>query len=58
VLEADALDRLGMVSLWLAGLALISLAVSAVGGMIGTPEEAPIESITRTASYRDFKRAS
>jgi hypothetical protein len=56
--EADALDRLGMVSLWLAGLALISLAVSAVGGMIGTPEEALIESTTRTESYHDFRRAS
>jgi hypothetical protein len=57
-LEADALDRLGMVSLWLAGLALISLAVSAVGGMIGTPGEILIESTTRTESYRDIRRAS
>jgi hypothetical protein len=57
-LEADALDRLGMVSLWLAGLALISLAVSAVGGMVGTPEQTLIESTTRTESYRDFRRAS
>jgi hypothetical protein len=57
-LEADALDRLGMVSLWLAGLALISLGVSAVGGMVGTPEEALLESITQTESYRDIRRAS
>lgn len=56
-LEAEALDRLGMVSLWLAGLALMSLAVSAVGGMIGTQEEASIESTTRTESYRDMRRA-
>jgi hypothetical protein len=57
-LEADALDRLGLVSLWLAGLALISLGVSAVGGMVGTPEEALLESITQTESYRDIRRAS
>jgi hypothetical protein len=57
-LEADALDRLGMVSLWLSGLALISLAVSAIGGMVGTPEEALVESTTRTESYRDIRRAS
>jgi hypothetical protein len=57
-LEADALDRLGMVSLWLAGLALISLAVSAVGGMIGAPEHTLIESTTSTESYRDIRRAS
>lgn len=58
VLEADALDRLGMVSLWLAGLALVSLAVSAIGGMIGTPEEASIESTTTTELYREIRRAS
>lgn len=57
VLEADALDRLGMVSLWLAGLALISLAVSAIGGMIGIPEEALIESTATTEFYRDIRRA-
>ncbi len=56
-LEADALDRLGMVSLWLSGLALISLAISVIGGILGTPEEALIESAARTASYRDIRRA-
>jgi hypothetical protein len=56
-LEADALDRLGMVSLWLAGLALISLAVSAVGGMIGVPEETWFESSERTATSRAIRRA-
>ena len=57
-LEADALDRLGMVSLWLSGLALISLAVSVIGGIIGTPEEALIDSTTETNFYRDIRRAS
>jgi hypothetical protein len=57
-LEAEALDRLGMVSLWLAGLALMSLAVSVIGGMIATPEEAFVESTTRPESYRDIRRAS
>jgi len=57
-LEADALDRLGMVSLWLSGLALISLAVSVIGGIIGTPEEALIESAAETDFYRDIRRAS
>ena len=56
-LEADALDRLGMVSLWLSGLALISLAISVIGGILGTPEEALIESAARTESYRDIRRA-
>ena len=57
-LEADALDRLGMVSLWLSGLALTSLAVSVIGGIIGTPEEALIESTTKAESYLDIRRAS
>ena len=57
-LEAEALDRLGMVSLWLSGLALISLAVSAVGGIIGTPEEVSVESMTRMESYGDIRRVS
>jgi hypothetical protein len=47
-----------MVSLWLSGLALISLAVSAIGGMVGTPEEALVEPTTRTESFRTVRRAS
>lgn len=46
-----------MVSLWLSGLALISLAISVIGGILGTPEEALIESAARTESYRDIRRA-
>ena len=57
-LGAEALDRLGMIALWLSGLALISLVISAIGGMIGTPDEVLVDSTTRTESYRDMRRAS
>lgn len=57
-LGAEALDRLGMIALWLSGLALISLVISAIGGMIGTPDEILVDSTTRTESYRDMRRAS
>lgn len=57
-LGAEALDRLGMIALWLSGLALISLVVSAIGGMMGTPDEVLVDSTTRTESYRDVRRAS
>jgi len=57
-LGADALDRLGMLALWLSGLGLISLAMSAIGGMVGTAEDALLESTTHTESYRDIRRAS
>ena len=57
-LGAEALDRLGMIALWLSGLALISLVISAIGGMMGTPDEVLVDSTTRTESYRDMRRAS
>lgn len=57
-LGAEALDRLGMIALWLSGLALISLVVSAIGGMMGTPDEVLVDSTARTESYRDMRRAS
>lgn len=57
-LGAEALDRLGMIALWLSGLALISLVISAIGGMIGTPDEVLVDSTARTDSYRDMRRAS
>ena len=57
-LGAEALDRLGLIALWLSGLGLISLAMSAIGGMVGTPEEALLQSTTHTESYRDIRRAS
>jgi hypothetical protein len=55
---AEALDRLGMVALWLSGLGLISLVTSAVGGILGTTEDALAESTTRMQSYVDIRRAS
>jgi hypothetical protein len=45
-----------MIALWLSGLALISLVISAIGGMIGAPDATLIESTTE--SYRDMQRAS
>ena len=56
-LGAEALDRLGMITLWLSGLALISLVMSALGGMIGTPDDAWAETTTSVQSYRDVRRA-
>jgi hypothetical protein len=57
-LGAHALDRLGMIALWLSGLGLVSLMVSALGGMLGTPEEPSVETTTRTEPYVDIRRAS
>lgn len=54
---AEALDRLGMITLWLSGLALISLVMSALGGMIGTPDVVWAETTTSVQSYRDVRRA-
>jgi hypothetical protein len=56
-LGAEALDRLGMISLWLSGLALISLVISALGGMMGTPDDAWTESTPAIESYREIRRA-
>jgi hypothetical protein len=47
-----------MIALWLSGLGLISLVTSALGGILGTGEEALVESTTRTQAYVDIKRAS
>ena len=55
-LSADMLDRFGAIALWLSGLGLISLAVSAIGGMVGIPEDALIIS-THTDSYVAITRA-
>ena len=55
---ADALDRLGAMALWVSGLGLISLAVSAIGGMVGIPDDTLIEAMTQTESFVDIRRAS
>ncbi|HEU4685334.1 MAG TPA: hypothetical protein VFS39_12595 [Nitrospira sp.] len=54
----QALDRLGTIAMWLSVIALLTLIVSAIGGLVGTPEESPVEASTRTESYRtDIRRA-
>jgi hypothetical protein len=54
----EALDRLGTAALWLSLLALVTLAVSALGGMLGTPEESMLEAQTESQSFRtDIRRA-
>jgi hypothetical protein len=55
--QAESLDRLGMIALWLSGLALISLVVSAIGGMFGTPKDRLLESTNRTEWSPDIRRA-
>jgi len=55
---AEALDRLGLIALWLSGLGLISLMTSAVGGILGTAEAALVESTTRMQSNVEIRRAS
>jgi hypothetical protein len=54
----EALDRMGTIALWLSFLALLTLAVSALGGLLGTPDESLLESQTRSESIRtDIRRA-
>ena len=53
-----ALDRLGTAALWLSLLALVTLGISALGGMLGTPEESMLEAHTESQSFRtDMRRA-
>jgi hypothetical protein len=57
-LGTEGLDRVGTVALWLAALALITLGVSALGGVLGIPEDAMLEATTQAESYRtDLRRA-
>jgi cysteine sulfinate desulfinase/cysteine desulfurase-like protein len=55
-LETDALDRMGTAALWLSLLALVTLAMSALGGLLGTPEESLLEARSQSQSY--MRRAS
>jgi hypothetical protein len=56
---AQTWQRLGAIALWLSVLALITLAVSAIGGILGTPEEIALEATVKTESFRtDIRRAS
>lgn len=57
-LGTEALDRMGTAALWLAVLALITLGLSALGGMLGTPEEGLMEARASSESFRtDLRRA-
>ncbi len=57
-LGTEALDRMGTAALWLAALAIITLGLSALGGMLGTPEDALMEARAASESFRtDLRRA-
>jgi hypothetical protein len=54
-----ALDRMGIIAMWLAALAIITLGLSITGGMIGTPTIS--EMGVEAEQYRDrmeIRRAS
>ena len=54
----QALDRLGTIALWLSVLALITLGLSAWGGMVGTPDESTVAARAASESFRaDIRRA-
>jgi len=54
----QALDRMGTIALWLSVLAIITLGLSALGGVLGTPDESMLEARTAAESYRtDIRRA-
>lgn len=58
-LGTQALDRMGTIALWLSVLAIITLGLSALGGMLGTPDESLLEARTASESFRaDIRRAS
>jgi len=58
-LGTQALDRMGTIALWLSLLAIITLGLSALGGMLGTPDESMLEAGTASESFRaaDIRRA-
>jgi hypothetical protein len=57
-LGTQALDRAGTIAMWLSLLALITLGVSALGGLLGVPQ-AMVEARTQSESLRpDVRRAS
>lgn len=54
----QALDRMGTIALWLSVLAIITLGLSALGGLLGTPDDALMEARAASESYRsDLRRA-
>ena len=57
-LGQQALDRTGTIAMWLSLLALLTLGVSALGGMLGAPEDPMHEARSQAESFRDIRRAS
>jgi hypothetical protein len=54
----QALDRMGTVALWLSILAIITLGLSALGGVLGTPDESAMVARAASESFRaDLRRA-
>lgn len=53
-----AVDRMGTVAIWLGVLALITLGISALGGLLGIPKDSILEAKAQTESHRtDLRRA-
>jgi len=58
-LGTQAVDRIGTIALWLGILAIVTLAVSAIGGAVGSENEAALEARASVESFRaDLRRAS
>jgi len=58
-LGTEAVDRMGTIALWLAIFAIITLAVSALGGALGISEKASLEARISGESFSsDLRRAS
>jgi len=55
----EAVDRMGTIALWLATFAIVTLGVSALGGVLGSSDKASFEGRTASESFSsDLRRAS
>ena len=58
-LGTKAVDRMGTIALWLAVVAIVTLGLSALGGVLGTANEPAFEARASGESFRtDLRRAS
>jgi hypothetical protein len=58
-LGTQAVDRVGTIALWLAIVAIITAALSALGGALGIADEPPVRATTSAETFRtDLRRAS
>lgn len=55
-LGTEAVNRIGTIAMWLFGLAVVTLGLSAAGGVVGTPDRTVIESYV--TSYADLRRTA